>query len=61
MFSYLCGERYDPDSGGGIRWNDPDINVKWLVGKVGKMILSKKDKALPLLREFVRLHGALSC
>ncbi len=60
LFSYLCGDRYDPGSDGGIRWDDPDIAVKWPTGKAGKLILSDKDATLPSLREFVEKYGALS-
>ncbi len=60
LFSYLCGDQYNPGSDGGIRWDDPDIAVKWPVGKAGKLMLSDKDAALPSFREFVEEYGALS-
>ncbi len=28
-FVYKCTDIYDPNSEGGIPWNDPDINVEW--------------------------------
>ncbi len=43
LFSYLCGDRYDPDSDGGIRWDDPDIAVKWPLDSVSSVFLSDKD------------------
>lgn len=52
LFSYLCGDRYDPESDGGIRWNDPEIGVNWPLDRVEKVILSDKDAALPFLREY---------
>lgn len=59
LFSYLCGDRYDPASDGGIRWNDPWINVEWPLERVEKLILSDKDAALPTLEEFLRDYGPL--
>lgn len=51
LFSYLCGDRYDPESDGGIRWDDPRLGVKWPLERVEKVILSKKDAALPFLAD----------
>ena len=28
-FVYKCTDVYDPESEGGIPWNDPDIAVEW--------------------------------
>lgn len=47
LFSYLCGDRYDPASDGGIRWDDPQIGVKWPLERVDRVILSEKDAMLP--------------
>lgn len=60
LFSYLCGDRYDPESDGGIRWDDPQLAVHWPIGQVENIILSDKDAALPTLKEFVRTYGRLS-
>lgn len=59
LVSYLCGDRYDPDSDGGIRWDDPQLAVRWPTDQVENIILSDKDTALPTLEEFVRAYGAL--
>ena len=48
LFSYLCGDRYDPESDGGIRWNDPELAVNW---GVTDPVLSQKDQELPWLRD----------
>jgi dTDP-4-dehydrorhamnose 3,5-epimerase len=45
---YKCTEEYDPVLDAGVRWNDPDIGVKW---PVRDPIVSDKDKSLPFLRE----------
>ena len=29
IFLYKCTAEYSPESDGGIRWDDPDIGVKW--------------------------------
>ena len=59
LFSYLCGERYDPESDGGIRWNDPQLSVSWPLERVEQVILSDKDAALPTLAEFLAQYGPL--
>lgn len=59
LFSYLCGDQYDPGSDGGIRWNDPQLAVDWPLERVEEVILSDKDTALPLLSEFQGKYGAL--
>ncbi|MBN1472855.1 MAG: dTDP-4-dehydrorhamnose 3,5-epimerase [Syntrophaceae bacterium] len=43
---YKCTAEYDPQSDAGIRWNDPVIDITW---PVADPILSRKDRALPLL------------
>lgn len=60
LFSYLCGGRYDPETDGGIRWNDPQLAVRWPLGRVEKMILSEKDAALPTFAEFLARYGPLA-
>ncbi len=59
LFSYLCGDRYDPESDGGVRWDDPQLAVAWPLERVKKVILSDRDANLPLLAEFIEQYGAL--
>lgn len=59
LFSYLCGDRHDPETDGGIRWDDPQLAVRWPTDQVENIILSDKDAALPLLEEFVNTYGPL--
>lgn len=54
LFSYLCGDRYDPESDGGIRWDDPQLGVKWPLNQIETIIQSDKDAALPTLEEYKR-------
>lgn len=59
LFSYLCGDRYDPESDGGIRWNDPELAINWPLERAERLIVSDKDAALPTLAEFIQVYGAL--
>ncbi len=47
---YKCTDVYAPDCDGAVRWNDPDIGIDW--GLAGAPVLSAKDQAAPLLRDF---------
>ncbi len=48
---YKCTELYHPESEGGIRWNDPEIGIKW---PVADPLLSDKDQKQPYFRELVQ-------
>ena len=50
-FVYKCTNEYNPDADGGIRWNDPSINVNWPVNEDKQPIVSGKDAALPLFKD----------
>lgn len=61
IVSYKCSEKFYGEYDGGIRWNDPDIAVKWPLEKIGgeeNLILADKDKNLPFFKEFVKEYGA---
>lgn len=45
-FVYKCSGFYTPGDEYGIRWDDPEIGIKW---PPGEYILSGKDLALPVL------------
>ena len=49
-FEYKCTDYYDPSDEGCIRWNDPQLNIKW---PTTNPILSPKDQDSPLLSEIV--------
>ncbi len=42
-----CTNEFDPTLEGGIRWNDPSLNIHW---PISEPILSDKDKNWPLLK-----------
>ena len=48
VFSYKCTGFYNPASEGGIIWNDPDINIDWLIKEP---VLSLKDASLSRLKD----------
>jgi dTDP-4-dehydrorhamnose 3,5-epimerase len=50
VFSYKCDRYYAPMHEGGIFFNDPALNIDWLIPAT-KLILSEKDKKLPLFDE----------
>ncbi|RMD47376.1 MAG: dTDP-4-dehydrorhamnose 3,5-epimerase [Aquificota bacterium] len=47
----VSGKEYSPEHDTGIRWDDPDIGIKWPLDEVGKVLLSEKDKNLPFLKD----------
>jgi dTDP-4-dehydrorhamnose 3,5-epimerase len=49
IFQYKCSNLYHPGSEGGIFWADGDLNITW---PVDDPILSSKDQALPLFKDF---------
>jgi dTDP-4-dehydrorhamnose 3,5-epimerase len=50
--SYRISNYYAPLYDSGIYWNDPKLSIPWPM-PADDIIISEKDKALPLLREFV--------
>jgi len=43
---YKCSAEYSPADDGGVRWDDPDIGIKW---PVENPLVSEKDALLPRL------------
>lgn len=51
---YKIDEFYSKEHERSIRWDDPDINIKWPLGNIGEVTLSEKDKnALFLKNAFI--------
>jgi dTDP-4-dehydrorhamnose 3,5-epimerase len=45
---YKVSQRYDPADEGGLRWNDPDVGIRW---PLRDPIVSPRDQKHPLLRD----------
>lgn len=45
---YKCTEEYNAELDAGIRWDDPEINIKW---PIKEPLLSDKDSKLPYLKD----------
>lgn len=52
-FLYKCTAEYNPESDGGIRWNDPDLAIEWPLEENMRPIVSDKDRILPLLKDLI--------
>ena len=50
IFQYKCDNFYAPQYEGAIAWNDPDLNIDWMV-PADKIILSEKDTKHPRLKD----------
>lgn len=50
--TYKCSDTYAPEYDGGIRWDDPAINIKWPISADTQPELSEKDGRQPLLADF---------
>jgi len=48
---YKCSDYYAPECDGAIRFDDPDIGIDWGIAP-NKAVLSEKDAAAPLLKDF---------
>ena len=45
---YKCDKLWHPEAEGGIKWDDPTLDIDW---RVSNPVVSEKDKQLPLLTE----------
>lgn len=51
VFNYKCTNLYAPEYDGGLLWNDPEVGIEWPLDGIDEIILSKKDKKQPTLKE----------
>lgn len=49
LFQYKVDNIYSPDQEAGILFDDPQIGIDWQIGENDEILLSEKDKKLPLL------------
>jgi len=49
LFSYKCTDLYHPETQFAVRWDDPDIGIKWPLD--GPPTLSDKDREAPRLKD----------
>jgi dTDP-4-dehydrorhamnose 3,5-epimerase len=45
-FAYKCSDFYQPGDEGGIRYDDPDLNIDWPITKDMVLNISEKDQVL---------------
>ncbi|MCK8523339.1 dTDP-4-dehydrorhamnose 3,5-epimerase [Aquimarina sp. D1M17] len=50
VFAYKCDNYYNKESELGIIYNDPDLAIDWSANDI-EILLSEKDKELPLLKD----------
>lgn len=57
IFSYQCSGRYIPEACGGIRWNDPTLDIPWPLEEYGvsEIIATEKDKNWPSFKEYKKM------
>lgn len=56
IVSYKCSEKFYGEYDSGIRYDDPDLGIKWPFEEIGgkdKVINSVKDDKLPSFKEFM--------
>ncbi len=51
VFAYKCTDFYHPGDEGGIRYNDPDVNIEWPIEPGMEISLLERDKNWPLLKD----------
>lgn len=50
VFNYKCDNVYNKESEGGIIYNDPSLNIDWMLDP-SEFIVSDKDTILPTIKE----------
>lgn len=58
---YKTTAYYCPKCDGGVRYDDPDLNINWQIETYGieEVILSEKDKELPALTQWLEKRGQM--
>ena len=52
-FAYKCDDTYNHEAEGGLKWNDPDVNINWPMNGIqeNELLTSEKDGKWPSLAE----------
>ncbi|WP_271768240.1 dTDP-4-dehydrorhamnose 3,5-epimerase [Aquimarina algiphila] len=50
-FFYKCDNFYNKSAEGGIIYNDKDLNIDWTIEEDVELIISEKDRSLPLFKK----------
>jgi len=50
IFSYKCDNYYAPEYDAGIKWNDPDIGIDWMLPE-DDIRVSEKDSRQPFIKD----------
>ncbi len=52
-FVYKCDDIYNHEAEGGLKWNDPDVNIAWPMEGISEdeLLTSEKDGKWPSLKE----------
>ena len=50
IVQYKCDAFYSPENERGIRYDDPQLGIDWLIPD-GSLVLSEKDKAQPYFKD----------
>ena len=56
-FAYKCTDFYHPNDEGGLKYDDPEIGVKWPFEAGVELTLSEKDTKWPTLKEYKQARG----
>ena len=58
IFFFFFLVKYDPDSCGGILWNDPDLGIEWPLEEynIEKVICTDKDKNWPTFKQYCAME-----
>ena len=60
IFSYQCSGKYVPEACGGIRWDDPQLNIPWPLYDYGieEVIATEKDLNWPTINEYLKCKNS---
>jgi dTDP-4-dehydrorhamnose 3,5-epimerase len=50
IFQYKCTGLYNKEAEGSLRWNDPDLNIRW---NITEPMISEKDGKAPFFRDLI--------